>query len=217
MGIERVVFIRPGETDWNRLGRWQGQVQVPLNSYGRQQAQRLANFIRPIGMTALYTSDLRRAMDTATILAKPLGFLPTPDVRLRERAVGAWQGLTKQEVIEWYPEEYAQLQADPEGYKIPAGGESRREVAARVRACFNDILRQEKGETIGILSHTTAIRTLLLDLVPGFDPNAHTYSNMSVTTLERIDDNTWRTVMVDDVSHLQGIEALSFPELEDKR
>ena len=65
MAVKRVVFIRPGETEWNKIGRWQGIVGVPLNGHGRAQAERLAKFVRNINLDALYSSDLRRAKDTA--------------------------------------------------------------------------------------------------------------------------------------------------------
>jgi 2,3-bisphosphoglycerate-dependent phosphoglycerate mutase len=215
MAINRVVFIRPGETDWNRLGRWQGHVQVPLNSYGKMQAQRLAKFIHPIGISTMYTSDLRRAYQTAEILCEQLGFAPRADARLRERGVGEWQGLTQEEVMEWYPQEYAQLQANREGFQV-SGGESRRQVAERVRQCFQDIMARGGGETIGIVSHTTAIRTLLDDLVPHYNANSHSYSNLSVTTIEHQQGDVWKIGLLDDISHLKGMETLSFPELEDK-
>jgi alpha-ribazole phosphatase len=216
MSIRYVVFIRPGETDWNREGRWQGHVQVPLNASGRLQAHRLASFVRNTGMSALYTSDLRRALDTAAIIAEPLGIQPKVDERLRERGVGIWQGLTQQEVVEWYPEEYAKLQANPDTYTM-VNGESRAEVTKRVQTAFDDILKQEHGETVGILSHTTAIRGLLMALVPDYDPKSHGYSNMSVTTIQYVAPNQWKTVLVDDVRHLADLESLQFPELEDAK
>lgn len=211
--IKRVVFIRPGETDWNRMRRWQGQVAVPLNAHGREQVQRLAKFIQPLGIKALYTSDLRRAMDTANILAEAMGITPIPDRRLRERHIGEWQGLTQEEVIAWYPEEYARLQANPIDYQI-AGGESRRQVVDRVRACFEDIMQRGGGEIVGIITHSTAIRTLLTDLVPDYNPNSHAYSNSSVTTIERQWDNVWRIGLLDDISHLDKMETFSMDEME---
>ncbi len=214
MSIRYVVFIRPGETDWNREGRWQGHVQVPLNAMGRLQAQRLASFVRNTGMSALYTSDLRRALDTAAIIGEPLGIQPVVDARLRERGVGIWQGLTQQEVVEWYPEEYAKLQVNPDTYMM-LNGESRAEVTLRVQAAFDEILNHEQGEIVGILSHTTAIRGLLMALVPDYDPKSHGYSNMSVTTIEFVAANQWKTVLVDDVRHLSDLESLQFQELED--
>lgn len=212
--IKRVLFIRPGETDWNRMRRWQGQVAVPLNAHGREQAHRLARFIQPLGMKALYSSDLRRAVDTANILAEAMGIKPIFDKRLRERHIGEWQGLTQEEVIAWYPEEYARLQANPLDYQI-AGGESRRQVMARVRACFDDIMQRGGGDIIGIITHSTAIRTLLTDLVPNYDPNSHAYSNMSVTTIERqVEDNVWRIRLLDDISHLDNMETFSSAEID---
>lgn len=215
MAIQRLVFMRPGETDWNKLERWQGTVAVPLNDIGRAQAQRLAQYIRNTGMSALYTSDLKRATETAQIIAEALEIQPIQDPRLRERAVGIWQGLTRQEIASWYPEEYAQLQADPENYRIP-GGESRRDVRERLRAFMADLFAKEFSEVVGILSHTTAMRTLLPELVPDFAADKIKYSNMSVTTLRRDEGGAWQIIMLDDTRHLDGLQTTAFGELEDK-
>ncbi|MFQ3647508.1 MAG: histidine phosphatase family protein [Anaerolineae bacterium] len=215
MAIQRLVFLRPGETDWNKMERWQGTVAVPLNETGRAQAERVAQYIRNTGMNALYTSDLRRAVETAQIIAAAIDLQPVQDARLRERAVGIWQGLTRREIALWYPEEYAQLQADPENYRIP-GGESRRDVRERVQSFMADLFAKEQGEVVGILSHTTAMRTLLPELVPDFAADKIKYSNMSVTTLGREGDGPWRIIMLDDTRHLEGLSTMAFGELEDR-
>ena len=126
MAVKRVMFIRPGETEWNKDGRWQGHVAVPLNAHGLAQAERLARFIRPIGLTAIYSSDLRRARDTAEIIAKYTELKPIYDQRLRERGMGEWQGMTLEEIVSWYPELYKKVQTDPQNFQVP-GGESRRQ------------------------------------------------------------------------------------------
>lgn len=215
MTIQRLVFIRPGETDWNRNERWQGHVAVPLNANGRRQAEQLAKYVRNTGMSALYTSDLCRAVETATIIATGLGFSPIEDARLRERGVGIWQGLSRDEIAAWYPQEYAQLQADPEHYCIP-GGESRHDVQLRVHAAVDEILSRENDEVVGILSHTTALRTLLPALVPDYDTNRSQYSNMSVTTIGRSGSGAWSLLMLDDVRHLEGLTTMHVDELEVK-
>lgn len=212
MIVKRIVFIRPGETEWNRQGRWQGWVSIPLNELGRRQATALANFIRHIGMGALYTSDLKRALETAECLAQPLGFTPIPDARLRERNIGLWQGLTLDEMRAWYPDEYATMLSDIDGYRVP-GGESRNDVRARVTQALNDILKQSTSETVGILSHTTAIKVLLGDLIPGYNPLEVDLDNTSVTTIHRRDDK-WGLVAVDDVMHLENLERRAARELE---
>jgi broad specificity phosphatase PhoE len=212
MTVKRIVFIRPGETDWNRLGRWQGWVSVPLNELGLRQSRALARFVRNIGMGALYTSDLKRALQTADCLAEQLSFQPIPDARLRERSIGLWQGLTQDELRAWYPDEYSAMLQDAESYRVP-GGESRRDVLTRVRAAFDDILKNEPHETVGILSHTTAIKVLLADVIPGYNPLDVNLDNTSVTTIRRRDDG-WELVAVDDVMHLENLERRAFRELE---
>jgi broad specificity phosphatase PhoE len=214
MTVKRVIFIRPGETDWNRLGRWQGWAAVPLNERGKRQARQLANFIRNIGMSALYTSDLKRAIETANILAERLGFVPVLDSRLRERNIGAWQGLTRDEMCAWYPDEYTRLLEDPVNFKVPSG-ESRREVLERALQAFNGILAQDMGETVGILSHTTTIHVLLREIVADQYTAEVPVSNSSVTTITRNDDGKWKLVTADDVMHLEGLETQRYPELED--
>ena len=214
MTVKRLVFIRPGETDWNKLGRWQGWVGIPLNELGERQARALANFIRNIGMSALYTSDLRRALKTAECLAEQLSFQPISDARLRERNIGVWQGLTRAEIEAWYPDDYAAMLADVNGFRVSCG-ESRRDVRERVQASLADILKRETGETVGILSHTTAIKILLADLVPDYDPLDVDLDNTSVTTI-RAKGDAWELVAVDDVMHLEGLERRASHELEAK-
>src|SRR5829696_7876281 len=214
MTVKRIVFIRPGETDWNHDSRWQGWVATPLNHLGLRQARALAHYIRHIGMGALYTSDLKRALETANCLAEQLPFAPIPDERLRERSIGTWQGLTRAEMAAWYPHEYGAMLKDIDGYPVP-GGESRNDVRQRVKAAVSDILNKERNETVGILSHTTAIKIMLSDLMPGYDPLEVALSNTSVTTIRRKDDK-WELVAADDVMHLENLERRAAPELETK-
>ncbi len=214
MAVKRVIFIRPGETDWNRDLRYQGWVAIPLNAYGVRQAQRLANYIRNIGVSALYTSDLKRAAETAHLLAEKLGLAPIADARLRERDIGTWQGLTQKEMQSWYPVEYAEFLADPDGYRVP-GGESRKNVRERILEAFNEILATNQGETIAILSHSTAINALLAEIIPGVTFGSVDVSNTSVTTLKREESGEWQLVAADDITHLEGMSAQKVHELEE--
>jgi broad specificity phosphatase PhoE len=212
MTVKRVILIRPGETDWNRQERWQGWTAVPLNTHGRNQARYLARFIRNVGMTTLYASDLKRAVQTAEILAETLGFAPIYDARLRERNIGSWQGLTQDEMREWYPNEYQKLVEDRAGYAVP-DGESRNQMKARMIAAFNDYMKEDKGETIGILSHSSAIRSLLSQWIADEQLVGTDVGNTSVTTIAREDEkDTWRIVASNDVTHLEGIESQSLGE-----
>jgi broad specificity phosphatase PhoE len=212
MTVKRVILIRPGETDWNRQGRWQGWVSVPLNTHGRNQARYLARFIRNVGMTALYASDLKRAVQTAEILVETLGYPPVYDARLRERNIGSWQGLTQDEMRDWYPDEYQKLVENRAGYAVP-GGESRNQMKARMIAAFDDYMKEDKGETIGIISHSSAIRSLLSQWIADEQLVGTDVGNTSVTTIARDDENeTWHIVASNDLAHLEGIESQSLGE-----
>lgn len=216
MAVKRIILIRPGETEWNRQGRIQGWLPVPLNDHGRQQAQRLTNFIRNIGAAALYSSDLRRASETADLLAEKLGFPPILDARLRERNLGQWQGLTLFEVQSWFAEEYKQLLTNIWDFPVP-GGETLNQVKTRVLASFSDILAQTPdANTVAIMSHTTAIRVLLSELIPGYELRDASIENTSVTTIANTSDG-WHMIMADDVAHLEGLQTSAFRELEDKK
>jgi broad specificity phosphatase PhoE len=105
---------------------------------------------------------------------------------------------------------------DIDGYRIP-GGESRDDVRVRVKAAVSDILGKEQNGTVGILSHTTAIKILLSDLIPGYNPLDVDLDNTSVTTIMRKDGSRWELVAVDDVLHLENLERRAARELEAKR
>lgn len=218
MALRRLVFIRPGETDWNLTGRWQGWLAIPLNELGKQQVHRLAGFLRHIGLAALYSSDNRRAKDTAEILSTYLGYVPIYDPRLRERHIGHWQGLILPEIRAWYPEEHSAMMADLEHYRIPEGGESLDDVRQRALPALREIIAS--GETmeghvsIGVVSHSTAIRLMIADLAPDVDVRNLTFSNSSVTTLTHTDDHGWRLTAANDTTHLEGLATRFMVELE---
>jgi broad specificity phosphatase PhoE len=214
MPLKRLVFIRSGETDWNLSGRWQGWVASPLNEHGRAQLQRLSNFVRHLGLSALYSSDNRRAVQSAEILADKLGFQPIYDERLRERSIGHFQGLTVPEIHGWYAEEYHALLRDPENFQIPEG-ESMAQVRERAQQAIRDIIKISDKEkdadvTVGVLSHTSTTHVMLKELIPDLDLSDIVFSNSSVTTVIREGDG-WRLIQANDLSHLEGLESRYMP------
>ncbi|MBW4436138.1 MAG: histidine phosphatase family protein [Pleurocapsa minor GSE-CHR-MK-17-07R] len=213
--VKRVMFIRPGETEWNRQGRWQGWVASPLSEQGKKQAAALAKYIRHLDLSVLYTSTLRRALQTVDALRPGLTCDVVEDYRLNERGVGLWQGLTIHEMREWYPEDYARLLADSENFRIPEG-ESRADVRKRITAAFNAYLAEDRGEMIGILSHTVAIKLLLESLIHGVDAEKIGIGNMSVTTIRRTEEG-WQLLVANDVAHLEGLESNAVKEPEERQ
>ena len=98
-----LLLARHGETEWNREGRWQGWADPPLNETGREQARALREQLRETPFDAVYSSDLRRAHETAEIVAAPHGVPVIADEGLREIDVGSWSGLTRAEQEARFP------------------------------------------------------------------------------------------------------------------
>jgi probable phosphoglycerate mutase len=101
--VTLIILARHGETDWNRDGIWQGHGDPPLNDGGRTQAAALADRLADVEIDVLYSSDLRRAMETAVIVGRARGLAVSADSGLREIDIGSWSGLTRAEIEERYP------------------------------------------------------------------------------------------------------------------
>jgi probable phosphoglycerate mutase len=149
-------LIRHGETDWNLAGRLQGQLEVPLNAKGRQQAEQLAarlkrdHQLEPFA--ALYTSDLGRARETASAASRALGLPATPRADLRERHFGVLSELTLAEAAVREPELYARLQAR-DAHFVPTGGENLTQLFRRSVAALVDIARAWPGRHVVVVTH----------------------------------------------------------------
>ena len=143
-----ILLARHGETDWNRERRWQGWADPPLNETGRDQARQLAEDLRDTPFDAVYSSDLRRAHETAEIVAEPHGVPVVADERLREIDVGSWSGLLHSDVEQLYPDG-----ARPDG-------ETSEQHAQRVLGAVREIARENLGKRILIVTHGGSIRVL---------------------------------------------------------
>ncbi|WP_457636627.1 histidine phosphatase family protein [Oceanithermus sp.] len=154
-----VWLVRHGVTAYNQNGVWQGQRDIPLAPEGRRQAELLALRLERLGetFTALYTSDLSRAAETARILGRRLGLEPRTDRRLREVCVGELSGLDRETVRRNYPEYLESSRRDPWHTRFP-GGESLAELAERI-ADFLDGLGS--GRYL-VVTHGGAIRAAVL-------------------------------------------------------
>ena len=160
----RMVLVRHGQTEYNREGRWQGVgSDVPLNDEGRAEASRVAEAIAQRfdgAVDAVYTSDLSRARETARIIGARLGLSPVDEPALRELSHGRWEGLTKAEVEARWPEEHAEYQAHP--YDIRrGGGDSYRDLEARLWPGLERLASEHRGERIVCVSHGGPIRLAL--------------------------------------------------------
>jgi broad specificity phosphatase PhoE len=151
-----IVLVRHGETDWNRERRYQGHADTPLNEAGRAQARELAETLRSEDVSAVYTSPLRRASETARIVAGRLGLEARELEPLREIDVGDWQGLTVDEVRTRFPE-----RADVAWHSGWPNGETHDELAARVVPALLELGRRHTGDRVLGVTHAGPIRAAL--------------------------------------------------------
>jgi broad specificity phosphatase PhoE len=151
-----LVLVRHGETDWNREHRYQGHADTPLNEAGRRQALELAELLGGERLSVVYTSPLRRASETAEMVAARLGLHAHELEALREIDVGDWQGLTVDEVRTRYPE-----QLDVAWRSGWPNGETHDELAARVLPALLDLERRHPGERVLGVTHAGPIRAAL--------------------------------------------------------
>ena len=200
-----IVLVRHGESTWK--GLWKGQGDPPLSDLGKTQARIVAERLRSEPMSALYTSDLRRAGETAEIIGGALDLQPQPEPRLRELDVGAWSGLTRDEIAERYPE---QLRAWRKHEEVrPGGGETFGEMRQRAVAALEEIVAAHTGETICLVTHHGVVHALRghalglelgAELFRGLPPNRKT-----AITILRFEDGRAEVQLLMDASHLDEV------------
>lgn len=152
------ILIRHGETDWNRELRFQGQVDVPLNATGHEQARRLAGRLQSEGVAAhhLASSDLVRTRQTAQplldALLPPLRIDGLTDPDLREQDFGVVDGMRAQDIKAQYPEAWTQWLRFQADFGMP-GGETTRQFHARAMAALYRLAQQHAGRTVVVVTH----------------------------------------------------------------
>ncbi|KOT97542.1 phosphoglycerate mutase [Streptomyces sp. NRRL F-5755] len=156
----RIVLWRHGQTAWNLERRFQGTTDIELTEEGLAQARRAARLLAALEPDAIIASDLRRATATAGELAAVTGLEITYDEALRETYAGAWQGLTHEEIVERYGEQYA---AWKRGEPVRrGGGELETEVADRAAPVVErNADKLPDGGTLVVVSHGGTIRTTI--------------------------------------------------------
>ncbi|OEV02725.1 histidine phosphatase family protein [Streptomyces oceani] len=165
----KVVLWRHGQTAWNLERRFQGTTDIELTEGGVAQARRSARLLAALRPDAIVASDLLRTRETAAELAAVTGLEVSHDENLRETYAGAWQGLTHDEIVERYAEQYA---AWKRGEPVRrGGGELETEVADRAAPVIErNVEKLPEDGTLVVVAHGGTIRTSigrLLGLQPG--------------------------------------------------
>lgn len=167
----RILLVRHGQSEWNAAGRWQGWADAPLSDLGRRQAQEAAAAVGAVD--AVVASDLQRAADTALIISEAIGVGPVlTDEDLRERDVGEWTGLTRDEIDEQWPGSIERWRSGE--MPAPPGGERNEDIVLRFEAALRRVASAWDGGEVLVVSHGGVMRLLErehgVDLPPTF-PN----------------------------------------------
>jgi phosphoserine phosphatase len=163
----RFLLIRHGETDWNRAGKFQGQIDVPLNDHGRKQASLAAEFLKTIQIDFGFTSSMLRPKETAEIVLTEHPHLTLyEDADLREIGHGLWEGKFEAEIKAEYPGELERWQSHPESVQMPEG-ENLQDVWTRATAAWQRILAQVGNDpkTGIVVAHDATNKVLLCYLL----------------------------------------------------
>lgn len=158
----RLLLIRHGETEWNRDQRIQGHLDVGLSERGMEQARRLAPLLAEELPPVIHSSDLRRAYDTALILAGGRAEV-VADPRFREAHLGVFQGLTAAEIEAAYPDEYRAWRSHSATNR-PPGGETLDELSRRCSAALREALGRG-GRAVVVVAHGGPVRMMACDLL----------------------------------------------------
>jgi broad specificity phosphatase PhoE len=153
-----ILLTRHGETEWNRMHRWQGFTGPPLNDLGRRQAEELAEKLAGVHIDAIYSSDTIRAVETAEIVATRFGLEVRQDPRLREVNFGEWEGLTRHEINDRYAGAFSEW--DECRLAAPTGGETDSAMAERVLEGLSAIAREHGDRRVLVVTSGGPIRAV---------------------------------------------------------
>lgn len=199
----RIYLIRHGETTASAEDRFSGGTDVALSDNGRWQAECLAKRLADDKIVAIYSSPMRRTLDTATIIGKPHRLTPVPNENLKEIHHGHWETMLREDVERHYPEEYAAWVEDPFTY-TPKGGESGVAVMARALPIIREIVVSHADQCVAIVSHKATIRLILCGLL-GIDARGYRsrldQSPAGLNILDFKDPVRARLMLFNDVSH----------------
>jgi len=209
--MTRLLLVRHGATQLSAEDRFAGATGVDLSDEGRTQMTCLAERLKGEKIAAAFCSPLGRTVESAKILCAPHQLTPAPTPGLEEVSHGHWEGLTRREVEERFPEEYEAWESDP--FTVaPQGGESGVAVLARSLPVIREIGVKHEGQQVLVVSHKATLR-ILISSVLGFDARGYRDRlDQSPACLNIIEFKTpirARLMLFNDISHYQSMPRLA--------
>jgi broad specificity phosphatase PhoE len=206
----RILLARHGETVFNVEGRWQGQSDSPLTERGLAQARELARALADEPIAAVYSSDLGRAVDTATEVARLHELTVTTDRRLREIDTGAWTGKGRAEITVEFPGGLEAWATRPTSMRLPEG-ETLAEAQRRALAFFADRMPDHANQTVAVISHGAITQTILVRAMGGSLDDLwlkQRVDNCQISRLEWTPSHGLKLIELSDVRHLEDVGSL---------
>jgi broad specificity phosphatase PhoE len=209
MPVTKLFLVRHGQSAGNAEGRFGGHGPTPLSPLGEEQARKTAQILAAEGITAIYSSDLLRAVQTALPLSELLRIPLNKTAAFRERHVGVLEGLTFDESKAEHPQDYYAL-VNRNIHHVITEGESYRDLLRRITLELRNILREHTGGRIAIYSHTGAICFMTLHLIGAIHRNTRTTpwivtSNCGINRFEIRGARNVRVLALNDTRHLSEI------------
>lgn len=201
--MTKFYLVRHGESEWNHQKRVQGQQNTLLTEKGRLQAKKTASRLLNENIDAIYSSDLKRASETAGIIGNVLDLNVTPLKCLREIFFGPWEGQNFELLDKKYEEEHKLWLMEPHKFNIE-GAETLYQLQKRAMSGINKILDKDIGKDILIVSHGATLKTIVLGLLDMELKyfNKLTLGNASISIIEFRDYNKVLKLF-NDTSHLR--------------
>lgn len=159
--MTKLILVRHGSTEWNEKKLMQGKTDIPLSQEGKKQAIKLRKRFQDEQLDVIYSSELRRAKQTAKEVAKEHEIKVIEHPFLNEVSYGAWEGITYEEVKKRFPEEVTRRGKDKFSYAPPKGGESPKSLQKRLINFMKEIVKKYGGQTILVVCHNGVKRMLL--------------------------------------------------------
>jgi broad specificity phosphatase PhoE len=200
-----VYLVRHGQTEWNRELRFRGRADIPLNENGHKQASAIADTLKDKGINAIYTSPLRRSIETARPVAVVFRIETTTVQGLIDINYGEWEGLAYDEVRQRYADLYRQWEERPDLVTFP-NGESLDDARRRAFSAFTEIVEKNRGKSILIIPHRVINKVLLCALL-GLSNSYFWRIRQDTGCINVIEYSDRRFVLVtmNDTCHLRGM------------
>ena len=201
--MRKLYLLRHGQSEWNLLGKVQGQSDIELTEKGVKQAHKVAQVFLDKKIDAIYSSDLKRACQTAEIIGNKLDLKVNTLCGIREMNFGQWQGLPIETIEKNHTEHYRLWRTAPHEATF-IDGENLASVQKRALDCVNKIMFETSEKNILLVSHGTAIKALILGLL---DIDLSKYNKMDIgntgITIIEFRDFSAVLTLLNDTDHLR--------------